>query len=127
MPTRPPRVCPKCKRTTTARRCPCTPAWAGSRNPGTSSYRWKKLRDIRLTNEPLCRSCGRPATVVDHIIPYAERPDLHLDYDNTQSLCQPCHNAKTGQDAARAKHRPRESRLGPAASDQPPDVLWDME
>lgn len=55
----------------------------------------------RLRNEPLCRHClasGRvtAATEVDHVIP------LHKggsDTDgNCQSLCGPCHRAKTAED-----------------------------
>lgn len=80
---------------------------------------------MRLADEPLCRSCGRVATVVDHIVPFAERPDLALDYENTQSLCRDCHNVKTGKDAARGKRLKRESHYGPAASNAPPNVLWD--
>lgn len=60
---------------------------------------WKKVRALQLQLEPLCRQCRKEgrlvaATVVDHII---ERSKGGADYDqnNTQSVCQSCHNAKT--------------------------------
>jgi len=61
---------------------------------------WHHLRRAHLALEPRCAACaalGRaiPATIVDHIIAVVERPDLRLDPDNLQSLCKPCHDAKT--------------------------------
>lgn len=57
---------------------------------------WLKLRRMQLRSEPLCRTCkaaGRitPAELVDHIIPFKERPDLALDQSNLRSLCSSCH------------------------------------
>jgi 5-methylcytosine-specific restriction protein A len=61
--------------------------------------RWLAVRAAHLQDEPLCRECrkvGRvmAATHVDHIIP---RTAGGADYDesNLQSLCMPCHSAKT--------------------------------
>jgi 5-methylcytosine-specific restriction endonuclease McrA len=31
----------------------------------------------------------------DHIIPIEERPDLRLDLENMQTLCDPCHRRKS--------------------------------
>ena len=62
---------------------------------------WMRLRAIVLAKEPLCRhhlaNEGRavPATVVDHILDIADRPDLRLEESNLQSLCRACHNRKT--------------------------------
>jgi 5-methylcytosine-specific restriction protein A len=60
---------------------------------------WKKVRTLQLQLEPLCRKCrsvGRltEATVVDHILDRSLGGD---DYaaENLQSLCKPCHDAKT--------------------------------
>lgn len=63
---------------------------------------WKKLRRLRLVNEPLCRihaAQGRavPAKHVDHIVPINKGGEA-LDYDNTQSLCLECHTLKTRED-----------------------------
>jgi 5-methylcytosine-specific restriction protein A len=64
------------------------------------SVRWKKLRLWVLQMHPLCVACKsegtlRPATVVDHIKPRSERPDLAYDQDNLQPLCKTCHEAKS--------------------------------
>ena len=60
---------------------------------------WHKLRKVVLERDKgLCQLCLKngefePATCVDHIIP------LHVKVDNSisnlQSLCNPCHAAKT--------------------------------
>lgn len=68
---------------------------------GPSIYntaRWKKLRAEHLAREPLCRGCGAPAEVVDHIRPHREDMDLAYDPDNLQSLCKTCHQRKTRRD-----------------------------
>jgi 5-methylcytosine-specific restriction protein A len=35
--------------------------------------------------------------MVDHIQSIKDRPDLRLEATNLQSLCWPCHNAKTNR------------------------------
>lgn len=59
--------------------------------------RWKRLRRFVLSQEPLCRRCGRPAQVVDHIRPI-KKGGSATDLDNLQPLCTPCHNAKSSKD-----------------------------
>lgn len=65
---------------------------------------WRKVRSQALQRDQyLCVSCRRnervtPAVDVDHIIPIAVAPELRLDPDNLQSLCRPCHRAKTERD-----------------------------
>lgn len=73
---------------------------------------WHKIRDKRKRNNPLCQHCeerGRikPMQVVDHITPIDEAPDLALDYDNTQSLCNFCHDVKTKADARKKRKAER--------------------
>ena len=74
------------------------------RRPGSAErgydHLWRRLRLQILAAEPLCRACaaeGRtePATVVDHIVPIAERPDLRLEASNCCPLCHHHHNRKT--------------------------------
>ncbi len=57
---------------------------------------WRKFRAWFLSLHPFCsvEGCGQPATEVDHIIPL-ENGGAHLDPTNSQSLCKPCHSAKT--------------------------------
>jgi 5-methylcytosine-specific restriction protein A len=61
---------------------------------------WEKIRDRHRASEPLCRMClAQGLTVamaeVDHIVKVRDRPDLRLVDANLQSLCKPCHSAKT--------------------------------
>jgi len=64
---------------------------------------WRKLRAYVLRREPLCRFCserGRttPATVVDHIVPISQAPELRLEPSNLRALCESCHNARTARE-----------------------------
>jgi 5-methylcytosine-specific restriction enzyme A len=80
--------------------------WAstvGSSTVRGYGWRWQKLRDQVLREEPLCRAClghGRTAaaTDVDHVVPKARGgTDAR---SNLQGLCSPCHKAKTVADRA---------------------------
>lgn len=79
--------------------------------------RWRNLRSYHLMESPLCIHCHKngklvSATVVDHIIPRKERPDLELEETNLQSLCESCHNRKSG--------RSKRGRGGQNPQDQAP-------
>jgi 5-methylcytosine-specific restriction protein A len=71
----------------------------GSRHERGYGHQWVKLRGhILRRDDYLCQPClrqGRPtqATQVDHIIPKAQ--DGTDDPENLQSICEPCHKAKT--------------------------------
>lgn len=65
--------------------------------------RWQRIRAGHLKREPVCRSClargvinagtkGAPLEV-DHITPRSQGGSD--DDSNLQSLCKPCHSAKT--------------------------------
>ena len=67
---------------------------------------WLKARAAVLRNKPLCEECNRigivkVATLVDHIIPYRERPDLGLSLKNLRPLCHSCHG-RIGKRVGRA-------------------------
>jgi 5-methylcytosine-specific restriction protein A len=70
---------------------------------------WKRLRQQHLSLEPLCRECRKAGRlvageVVDHIHPFQSPADpLALDAGNLQTLCKPCHNAKTRSDTNRRR------------------------
>ena len=65
---------------------------------------WKRARAAALMRDGgMCQDCmdrmragygikPRRATMVHHIVPIDERPDLALDLDNLRSLCDECHN-----------------------------------
>ena len=54
---------------------------------------WRKIRAAILAEEPLCRTCQGPATVVDHIKPLKKGGTY--DRLNLQPLCVSCHNRNT--------------------------------
>lgn len=53
---------------------------------------WMQLKNKVLAAEPLCRYCGSPATVVDHIVPVALGGSN--DIDNLAGACEPCNKIK---------------------------------
>lgn len=74
-----------------------------SGDPFYSSKSWLQLRALKLSINPLCEHCrkqGRTvaASVVDHKQPRCDAPELELDLDNLQSLCESHHNAKTARE-----------------------------
>ena len=61
---------------------------------------WHRMSKMVRMEEPLCRHCLRDgrvtaATLVDHIIPISQAPDLRLVRSNLQALCASCHARKT--------------------------------
>ena len=61
--------------------------------------RWRQLSLRYRAQYPLCAFCLNnkryvPAQVVDHIIPICVDGSKRLDWNNLQSLCYKCHNAK---------------------------------
>lgn len=59
-------------------------------------HRWRKLRAAFLVQNPLCAcGCGRPATVVDHVVPHNGNLSLAFAWDNLQALTKSCHDRKT--------------------------------
>ena len=68
------------------------------------SPRWRNTRAAVLRDNPLCARCQskgllQPARVVDHIVPVKVGGERY-DRANLQSLCVPCHNAKTSTERA---------------------------
>jgi 5-methylcytosine-specific restriction enzyme A len=109
MPNAAPRICGRCRQLVYGGgRCPCRPAWLGSKSP-PSTRRWRELRGAKLAHDPWCErpGCKHPADEVDHIIPVAEAPWLRYEWDNLQSICAPHHTEKTAKDAQRGKQRLR--------------------
>jgi 5-methylcytosine-specific restriction enzyme A len=69
----------------------------GSSHARGYGARWRKLRDLVLHEEPICRVCKRKAsTDVDHIVPKSRGgTDARA---NLQGLCKPCHSTKTAKE-----------------------------
>lgn len=56
--------------------------------------RWEQLRIMVLHRDAYtCQRCGREGNEVDHIRP--KRAGGQDAMDNLQTLCKPCHSAKT--------------------------------
>lgn len=70
---------------------------------GTS--RWKNARKRFMMNNPICAECKSTGLItaaqcVDHIRTVQSGADF-WDETNWQSLCKPCHSAKTRKDGSR--------------------------
>ncbi|MDD3410334.1 MAG: HNH endonuclease signature motif containing protein [Eubacteriales bacterium] len=77
--------------------------WEKEADPFYYSKPWRKVRKRALERDfGMCVRCmerfrqggakPRRADMVHHIIPREERPDLALNLDNLESLCNICHN-----------------------------------
>ncbi|MEG3144229.1 HNH endonuclease signature motif containing protein [Sphingomonas sp. RT2P30] len=83
------------------------------------------MRDLVLAEEPLCRWCVERdtvtkdslSTICDHIVPLTEGGTD--DRDNLAGMCEPCHDQKTAEEAARAQGRaaPTVRRCQPVGAD----------
>jgi 5-methylcytosine-specific restriction endonuclease McrA len=63
---------------------------------------WKELRYKALAKHGNnCQCCGAPSKPlhVDHIKPRSKHPELELELDNLQILCEPCNIGKSNKDA----------------------------
>lgn len=75
-------------------------------NANSEFYRstvWRKLRAHKLHINPICEECNKhgritPAVMVDHITPI-NKGGGRLDMGNLQSMCNHCHNIKSGKEA----------------------------
>jgi 5-methylcytosine-specific restriction endonuclease McrA len=75
-------------------------------NPFYHRVAWKRAREEALRRDRyMCVDCmrrledgygirPRRATMVHHLVPVEERPDLALRLDNLVSLCDECHNRR---------------------------------
>lgn len=65
-----------------------------------STATWQRLREAKLSDQPLCEACLRrdvvePAVAVDHIVGIASGGEPFPPLTGLMSMCEPCHNAKT--------------------------------
>jgi 5-methylcytosine-specific restriction protein A len=97
-------------------RCPAHPVAnrfadkrRGTRHERGYGSEWDRLRlEILRRDKGLCQPCLRldrvtRGNIVDHIVPKAE--DGTDDPANLQTICKPCHTAKTAAEAQRARGR----------------------
>lgn len=80
-----------------------------------TSWEWKKARYETLKKYgPVCMLCGSDyRIVVDHIKPVKKFPELALDPDNLQVLCNDCNMGKSNTDYSdfRPTESPEESEM----------------
>lgn len=67
----------------------------GPRKGFYSSPQWRRLRALKLAEDPLCARCGSAANEVHHCKPVVTHPELALVKSNLESLCKPCHSRET--------------------------------
>lgn len=66
-------------------------------------HAWRRERLEFLKRNPLCRRCGKPATVVNHIT--AHKGDMRLFWakeTNWEAVCKPCHDSRIQSEERRA-------------------------
>jgi 5-methylcytosine-specific restriction endonuclease McrA len=104
--SKPPRICScgrvvphgvlcECQRTATRDRNARHDARRPSARARGYNHEWRKARGEYLAMHPHCAmpGCGKPASVVDHIIAHRGDRNLFWSRTNWQSLCAPCHNS----------------------------------
>lgn len=65
-----------------------------------NSTAWRKCRHAfrALPENLLCAVCQEPGSICDHVIPI-DAGGAKLDFDNLMTLCDGCHNRKSGMEA----------------------------
>ena len=82
----------------------------GRKAPNDKFYQsteWRKPRDMNIKAQPLCEECDRRGVYSlsrggDHIVPI-NQGGAPLDMDNLKSICNTCHNRKSGKEAHAAR------------------------
>jgi 5-methylcytosine-specific restriction protein A len=79
-----------------------------ARSPEYGTARWQAARAAQLARKPCCEECTRqgrvtPATVCDHITPVRLGGGFY-ETSNHQSLCRPCHQAKSASERTQQPH-----------------------
>lgn len=77
-----------------------------------ASWEWKKARyEILKKYNPICMLCGSTEKiVVDHIKPKSKFPELALDLDNLQVLCDCCNKGKSNDDYTDFRPAPKQDK-----------------
>jgi 5-methylcytosine-specific restriction protein A len=69
------------------------------------SDRWRMIRRIKLSNDPLCYYCEREGKVVPAVlVHHLDENELNNEDDNLISCCRKCHEAIHGPNRFRRKY-----------------------
>ncbi len=100
MPLRAPHICTCGKIVAHGDLCACqkrrrveTDARRPSARDRGYTTKWEHARREFLRLHPRCAFCGKPANVVDHIVPHKGDMKLFWRHSNWQPLCERCHNS----------------------------------
>ena len=92
------------------------------------SARWKRIRKLFLTMNPLCadpfgeharRNLTETATQAHHVLPLATHPEHAFEFDNLMALCASCHARQERMAHSQAydiatQHKPTSRESGPS-------------
>lgn len=89
--------------------------------------RWKRLRARHLAMFPLCQPCAAAGRTtagrhVDHKHAISDGGDPFPAHDGLESMCPPCHSAKTARGAEHGAVRSTKPRKGCDANGNPIDA-----
>jgi len=86
--------------------------WANHSRKVVKTKRWKRLRVEALRRDGwACVRCGHRAGLeVDHVQPVRDAPGRAYELANLQTLCKPCHAAKTAVEVGLPEISPERSR-----------------
>ena len=89
-----------------------------------STARWQRLRQLKLSHDPLCEACPGITTAshVDHVRAISDGGDPFPGMDGLRSLCPSCHSAKTARGAEAGAVRSSKPRRGCDAEGNPLDT-----
>lgn len=66
-----------------------------SRSKRIKNWKWLHLRGwMLIESNYTCRDCGSPASIVHHIKPVSEFPELQLEKSNLVVVCNDCHKKR---------------------------------
>lgn len=105
MPSSPPRICSRCRRTHCDCRAIQRKEWDERRGTAAErgyDHRWRTFRLSYLARHPLCTDCEsqglvRPAVHIHHIKKLRDHPEYKYDEQWLMPLCETCHNVRTAK------------------------------
>jgi len=93
MPSSPAKICNWCN-VPYRKACTCKNSKRPTAHARGYGRKWRELRSLVITRDPICRLCRDQLTIeVDHIVRKADGGTD--DLNNLQGLCKACHQDKT--------------------------------